>query len=52
MMRLYFSGIINRWKKSLYEKIYAKEFNGLEKDCAIHLDGHAPLNGGIAWRLK
>ena len=27
-------------EKSLHEKIYAKEFNGLEKDCAIHLDGH------------
>ena len=30
-------------EKSLYEKIYAKEFNGLEKDCAIHLDGHAAI---------
>lgn len=27
-------------EKSLYEKVYAQEFNGLEKDFALYLDGH------------
>ena len=30
-------------KKSLYEKMYAKEFNGLEKDFAIYLDGYSAV---------
>ena len=32
--------------KSMYEKVYAKEFNGLEKDFAVYLDGH---NAVIWW---
>ena len=32
-------------QKSLYEKVYAREFNGLERDFAICLDGH----GAVAW---
>lgn len=32
-------------QKSLYEKMYAKEFNGLERDFAIYLDGY----GAVAW---
>ena len=27
-------------QKSLYEKVYAREFNGLERDFAIYLDGY------------
>lgn len=27
-------------EKSLYEKVYVREFNGLEKDFALYLDGH------------
>ncbi len=30
-------------KKSLYEKLYAAEFNGLEKDFALYLDGHSAV---------
>lgn len=30
-------------EKSLYEKVYEKEFNGLEKDFAISLDGHSAV---------
>ncbi len=30
-------------KKSLYEKVYEKEFNGLEKDFAIYLDGYSAV---------
>ena len=29
--------------KSLYEEVYAREFNGLEKDFAIYLDGHSAV---------
>ena len=32
-------------QKSLYEKVYAKEFNGLEKNFALYLDGY----GAVAW---
>lgn len=32
-------------QKSLYEKVYAKEFNGLEKNFALYLDGHS----AVAW---
>jgi len=32
-------------EKSLYEKMYVKEFNGLEEDFALYLDGHS----AIAW---
>ena len=39
-------------EKSLYEKIYAKEFNGLEKIVPFIWTAMPPLNGGIAWRLK
>lgn len=31
-------------QKSLYEKVYAKEFNGLEKDFALYLDGHSAVD--------
>lgn len=30
-------------QKSLYEKVYAREFNGLEKDFAIYLDGFSAV---------
>ncbi len=30
-------------QKSLYEKVYAREFNGLEKDFAIYLDGYSAV---------
>lgn len=30
-------------QKSLYEKVYAHEFNGLEKDFAIYLDGYSAV---------
>jgi len=30
-------------EKSLYEKVYEKEFNGLERDFAISLDGHSAV---------
>ena len=29
--------------KSLYDGVYAKEFNGLEEDFAIYLDGHSAV---------
>lgn len=32
-------------QKPLYEKVYAKEFNGLEKNFALYLDGHS----AVAW---
>ena len=32
-------------EKSLYETMYAKEFNGLETDFALYLDGHS----AVAW---
>ncbi len=35
----------NPLEKSLYEKVYAREFNGLEKDFAIYLDGY----NAVAW---
>ncbi|MCY4211237.1 MAG: DEAD/DEAH box helicase family protein [Gammaproteobacteria bacterium] len=30
-------------QKSLYEKVYAREFNGLERDFAIYLDGYSAV---------
>lgn len=30
-------------QKSLYEKVYAREFNGLEEDFAIYLDGYSAV---------
>lgn len=32
-------------QKSLYETVYAKEFNGLEENFALYLDGHS----AVAW---
>ena len=32
-------------EKSLYETMYTREFNGLETDFALYLDGH----GAVAW---
>ena len=31
-------------KKSLYDLVLAREFNGLERDFAVHLDGHAAVH--------
>ncbi len=34
--------------KSLYEKVYSDEFNGLEKDFALYMDGHE----AVTWRHR